>query len=99
MLPSILNDDGITIKLETNYPFENKMHYYIDALYSCGLAEEALEFIKGYWGKIADAGFDCCPVIFNPENELESPYKAPEINSACHAWSCTPAYWIPKLIK
>ena len=31
MLPSILNDNGITIRLETNYPFENKMHYYIDA--------------------------------------------------------------------
>lgn len=31
MLPSVLNDNGITIKLETNYPFENKMRYYIDA--------------------------------------------------------------------
>ena len=31
MLPSVLNDNGITIKLTTNYPFENKMHYYIDA--------------------------------------------------------------------
>ena len=30
MLPSVLNDNGVTIKLETNYPFENKMHYYID---------------------------------------------------------------------
>ena len=31
MLPSVLDDNGIKIKLETNYPFENKMHYYIDA--------------------------------------------------------------------
>ncbi len=31
MLPSVLNDNGITIKLETDYPFKNKMHYYIDA--------------------------------------------------------------------
>ena len=30
MLPSVLNDDGITIRLETNYPFENKVHYYLD---------------------------------------------------------------------
>ncbi len=75
------------------------MHYYISALYSCGQREEALGFIRSYWGRIAEAGFDCCPEIFNPENELESPYNAPEINSACHAWSCTPAYWIPKLIK
>ncbi len=31
MLPSVLKDKGVTIRLETNYPFENKMHYYIDA--------------------------------------------------------------------
>ena len=30
MLPSVLNDNGIKIRLETNYPFENKMRYYID---------------------------------------------------------------------
>lgn len=30
MLPSVLKDNGITIRLETNYPFENKMHYHID---------------------------------------------------------------------
>ena len=29
MLPSVLNDNGVTINLETNYPFENKMHYSI----------------------------------------------------------------------
>ena len=31
MLPSVLNDNGVTIRLETDYPFNNKMHYYIDA--------------------------------------------------------------------
>ena len=31
MLPSVLSDNGVTISLETNYPFENKMHYVIDA--------------------------------------------------------------------
>lgn len=31
MLPSVLNDNGVTIRLETDYPFKNKMHYYIDA--------------------------------------------------------------------
>ncbi|MBE6802727.1 MAG: hypothetical protein E7530_07565 [Ruminococcaceae bacterium] len=31
MLPSVLNDNGITIKLETEYPFKNKMHYYIES--------------------------------------------------------------------
>ena len=31
MLPSVLKDNGITIKLETEYPFKNKMHYYIES--------------------------------------------------------------------
>ena len=31
MLPSVLKTDGITISLETSYPFNNKMHYCIDA--------------------------------------------------------------------
>lgn len=75
------------------------MHYYIEALYSAGLKKEALCFIKDYWGQIALAGFDCCPEVFNPGNQLESPYRAPEINSACHAWSCTPAYWLPMLLN
>ncbi len=31
MLPSVLSTDGITIKLETDYPFRNKIHYSIEA--------------------------------------------------------------------
>ena len=31
MLPSVLKDKDVTIKLETEYPFRNKMHYYIEA--------------------------------------------------------------------
>jgi len=69
-------------------------HFHIEALYECGLKERAMEVIKEYWGKIVEAGFDCCPEVFNVDDDFESPYKAPEVNSACHAWSCTPAYWI-----
>ncbi len=72
------------------------MHYYIEAMFSCGMKDKAMEFIKSYWGEIVRLGFDCCPEIFNPVDHKESPYNAPEINSACHAWSCTPAYWIRK---
>ena len=31
MIPSVLNADGIKIRLETDYPFKNKMHYYIES--------------------------------------------------------------------
>ena len=73
------------------------MHYYIEALLQIGKKDEAISFIRNYWGRIIECGYDCCPEIFNPENEFESPYNAPEINSACHAWSCTPAYWLSVL--
>lgn len=107
VLSDCLNEDEAravlekTKKLETEYTMRTPymMHYYIEALYNTGLKNEAVGFIEEYWGKISDAGFDCCPEIFNPANEFESPYNAPEINSACHAWSCTPAYWIPQLIE
>lgn len=31
MLPSVLNADGVEIRLETDYPFNNRMHYYIES--------------------------------------------------------------------
>ena len=72
------------------------MHYYIDALYSNGLRQKAMDQVKAFWGQLVDFEFDCCPEIFNPADHFESPYRAAEINSACHAWSCTPIYWIRK---
>ena len=31
LLPSVLNDNGVTIRLESEYPFKNRAHYYIDS--------------------------------------------------------------------
>ena len=31
MLPSMLKADGVTVRLETSYPFKNKMHYFIES--------------------------------------------------------------------
>lgn len=72
------------------------MHYYIEALFACGMKDKAMEKISEYWGGMLDAGFDCWPEIFNPQNEFDSPYDDAVVNTACHAWSCTPAYWIKK---
>lgn len=74
-------------------------HYYLEALYTHGLQAQALDLIRSYWGGIADAGFDCCPECFQFGNERLSPYASPVLNSACHAWSCTPSYWIRKYYK
>ncbi len=105
VLSGILSDeDGADLlrrieKINPKYTMRTPymMHYYIEALVSVGMKDKALEFIREHWGRMASYGYDCCPEVYNPENELESPYGAPEINSACHAWSCTPAYWFYKL--
>jgi len=87
-------------QLSTEYTMRTPfaVHYYLEALHACGLKEMAMTKIKDYWGKMLQCGYDCCPECFNEHNDFESPYHAPEINSACHAWSCTPAYWIYKYI-
>lgn len=83
-------EENPNVRIHTPY----MMHFYIEALYSLGEKDEAMDVIRSFWGELSMKGFDCCPEIFNPENPMESPYNAPEINSACHAWSCTPIYWI-----
>ena len=85
-----------TLEIEHTPRTPYMMHYYIEALWSVGLKDTAMDLIRNYWGKLAELGLDCCIEIFNPNDHFESPYNAPEINSACHAWSCTPAYWIQR---
>lgn len=34
--------------------------------------------------------------LFDPQSKNFSPYGSPIINSYCHAWSCTPTYFIRK---
>lgn len=80
------------IKLST--PFA--MHYRIEALISCGEKDKVLEIIRSYWGKMVEAGFDCCPECFELGNDMYTPYFHTVLNSACHAWSCTPSYWLRK---
>ena len=79
-------------ELKFSSPFIH--HYYIEALYSCGMDKEALEHIKLYWGAMLKAGFDCCPECLMLNNEYWTGYGHPSLNSACHAWSCTASYWL-----
>jgi len=71
-------------------------HHLIDALIISDKKEKALEVIRAYWGQMVKDGADCFFEIFNPNNEFESPYGSILINSYCHAWSCTPTYFIRK---
>jgi hypothetical protein len=41
-----------------------------------------------------DLGADTFWEVFDPANHLASPYENPQLNSYCHAWSCTPCWFL-----
>ncbi|MDR1880164.1 MAG: glycoside hydrolase [Tannerellaceae bacterium] len=71
-------------------------HYYIQSLVDCGMEAEAKEALTGYWGGMVQKGADTFWEAYDPENDRLSPYGFFPINSYCHAWSCTPVYFIRK---
>lgn len=71
-------------------------HYYIQALIDCGMQAEARESLITYWGGMIKKGADTFWEAYDPQNDLISPYNFYPINSYCHAWSCTPVYFIRK---
>ncbi len=71
-------------------------HHYIHALVDCGEVERAKSILYSYWGEMVNAGADTFWELYNPSNPDESPYGSRVVNSYCHAWSCTPSYFIRK---
>lgn len=90
-LKSVLENDS-AIKTVTPYA----MHFLIQALYSCGLFETATTKLREYWGAMLSLGADTFWEVFVPEDLNTSPYGDVRMNSFCHAWSCTPTYFIRK---
>lgn len=79
-------------EVQMNTPYMN--HCYVEALLKSEMTDEAKEHIKFYWGGMKDAGADCFWEVYNPETPSLSAYGDRIINSYCHAWSCTPSYFI-----
>lgn len=75
-------------------PYMN--HHYVEALLMCGKKDQAMEYMKYYWGGMINNGADTFWELYNPENPAESPYGSSIVNSYCHAWSCTPTYLLRK---
>ncbi|MDR1518475.1 MAG: glycoside hydrolase, partial [Dysgonamonadaceae bacterium] len=71
-------------------------HYYIQALLDCGLHTEARQALSDYWGDMITRGADTFWEVYSPTEDKLSPYGFFPINSYCHAWSCTPVYFIRK---
>jgi hypothetical protein len=71
-------------------------HYYVAALIKSGMKKEAKDLIETYWGGMVNKGADTFWEAYDPDNDKLSPYNFFPINSYCHAWSCTPVYFIRK---
>lgn len=69
-------------------------HYLIEALIACGMEERAREELVKYWGGMVERGADTFWEVYDPADDFKSPYGFHPVNSYCHAWSCTPVYFI-----
>ncbi len=71
-------------------------HHYVEACFAAGDAERAEKFIYDYWGGMIKRGARTFWEVYYPQDDKFSPYLDPALNSSCHAWSCTPAYFFRK---
>jgi len=85
-------DEKSAIPLTTPY----MVHHLIEALIQVGERERAVAEMKNYWGSMIKDGADTFWELYDPNNKNFSPYGSYLINSYCHAWSCTPTYFIRK---
>lgn len=81
-------DDDEALGVLTPYAY----HHLVEALLHVGEKDRALELMRSYWGAMIDAGADTFWEAFDPDDPLASPYGNMQVNSFCHAWSCTPAW-------
>ncbi|MBO4417673.1 MAG: glycoside hydrolase [Bacteroidales bacterium] len=80
--------------VRANSPYA--MHYLLEAMMQCGMGEQAKAAMVDYWGGMVNKGADTFWEVYNPSDDLHSPYSFYPLNSYCHAWSCTPTYFIFK---
>lgn len=89
-----LIEAGPGVRMVTPYLY----HYFVEALIGCGRSDLAVGYLKGYWGEMARDGADTFWELYDPADRFASPYGSRAVNSFCHAWSSTPAYFIRKYL-
>jgi alpha-L-rhamnosidase len=83
------------VRITTPYAY----HHLIDALILSGKKDFAVEQMKAYWGEMVKDEADTFWESYNPKDKYYSPYGSNLINSYCHAWSCTPTYFIREYVS
>jgi hypothetical protein len=69
-------------------------HHVIHACHRAGAPHLGQRLIEQYWGAMLDRGADTFWEVFDPADDLASPYGNAHLNSYCHAWSCTPSWFL-----
>jgi alpha-L-rhamnosidase len=70
------------------------VHHLVEAYLVCNMDKEAYQLINSYWGGMIDKGADTFWEIYDPGDAHKSPYNSHLFNSYCHAWSCTPSWFL-----
>lgn len=91
ILSKMLKDDSF-VKPVTPYLY----HYTLEVLFKHGFKDEAISIIKDYWGGMVKKGASTFWEVYKHDDPKFSPYNDYLINSYCHSWSCTPAYFFRK---
>ncbi|MCR8657021.1 alpha-L-rhamnosidase-related protein [Paenibacillus endoradicis] len=94
LLLTRLFEDSPSIGMTTPYMY----HHLIEALFLVGNKEQAIAEMQAYWGAMMQDGANTFWELYNPKDKKLSPYGSNLINSYCHAWSCTPTYFIRKYL-
>ncbi|MBR3868783.1 MAG: glycoside hydrolase [Clostridia bacterium] len=71
-------------------------HYATEAMMKLGMKDTAVSYLKKFWGGMVELGADTFWEAYVPDDHDFSPYNDRKVNSLCHAWSCTPSYFIRK---
>lgn len=80
---------------EAKKPLTPYMHHYlVEAMLKLGMTDKAMEYVDYIWGGMLDMGADTYYEAYAPGDPDFSPYADRKVNSLCHAWSSTPAYFI-----
>ncbi len=71
-------------------------HHVVEAMVQCGLSDRARHLVEWYWGGMVKHGATTFWEVYKPDDHFLSPYGSHLHNSYCHAWSCTPSWFIRK---
>ena len=93
ILSRMINDDYF-VKPVSPYLY----HYALKALFKYDFRTEAIDIIKDYWGAMVRKGASTFWEVYKSDDPKFSPYDNYLLNSFCHSWSCTPAYFFRKYL-